>query len=119
MDFIMKKFLTLLLLIQLLTTNIFASNASLLFYGNCTACHMDNAKISAPKFWEIKENYKRAYPIKRDFIKAMSVWVNDPEEESSIMHQAVKQYKLMPKLYYNLNVLEEIAAYIYETDFKN
>jgi hypothetical protein len=47
----------------------------------------------------------------------MSTWIAHPKEETSIMLDAVKKYELMPYLHYELETLEEIAAYIYETDF--
>jgi len=115
----MKNIVAVLFLIGLFTTNSNAANASLLFYGNCTACHMDIGKKSAPTFIEIKEHYKRAYPAKNDFVKALSSWVFNPNEETSIMQDAVKKYKLMPQLTYDLKVLEEIAAHIYEKKLVN
>lgn len=59
----------------------------------------------------------RAFPKKGDFIKQMSIWVKNPNEETSIMLQDIKMYELMPYLHYDLESLKEISAYIYETDF--
>ncbi len=119
MDYIMKTVIVYCIILFFSVTNLLAEKSSLLFYGNCTACHMDNAKKSAPKFSEIKENYLRAYPIKADFVQAMSGWVYNPKEETSLMQPAIKEYNLMPHLAYDLKVLEEIASYIYETEFNN
>jgi len=47
----------------------------------------------------------------------MSDWVLKPKEETSIMLHSIKKYKLMPELGYDLSTLEEISAYIYDTDF--
>lgn len=113
----MKLLLYILIFLQLIIINAFSSNKSLLFYGNCTACHMEYNKKSAPTFFEIRENYKRAYPIKKDFIKAMSSWVVEPNEDTSIMLNDVKKYKLMPNLSFDLKTIEEISEYIYYTDF--
>ena len=66
---------------------------------------------------EIKNRYLRAYPNKKDFIKQMSVWVKNPNEETSIMQEGITKYKIMPNLAYDIGALEDIAAYIYDTDF--
>jgi hypothetical protein len=99
--------------------NLFASNlGSLLFQGNCVACHFETKAVSAPSIIQIKEKYLTAFPDKEDFVEFMSTWVNNPKEETSIMLEAVEKYKLMPLLHYDMESLKEISAYIYETDFK-
>ena len=62
--------------------------------------------------------YLNAYPKKEDFVKQMSTWVLNPSTKTSIMQDAIKKYELMPHLAYDKQTLAEIAAYIYETDFK-
>lgn len=113
----MKFIVLCTLLLQLFVSHSFASNASLLFYGNCTACHMERIKKSAPSFYEVRENYLRAYPNKKDFVKALSTWVDNPNAETSIMQDAIERFQLMPNLIYDFQTLEEIASYIYDTDF--
>ncbi len=90
---------------------------SLLFHGNCITCHNEHRSISAPSIDEIKENYLRAFPIKKDFIDYMSKWVVHPNKETSIMIGAIKKYELMPELGFDESTLREISAYIYDTDF--
>ena len=92
--------------------------SSLLYQGNCTTCHHDTKDISAPAMKEVRQNYLLAYPKKSDFVKAMSKWVDNPHEETSMMAQSINKYELMPQLYFQENVLKEISAYIYDTDFK-
>ena len=58
-------------------------------------------------------------PNKKDFIKYMSTWVLNPKEETSIMRHSIEEFNLMPNLAYDLKTLEEIAEYIYETNFNN
>jgi hypothetical protein len=91
---------------------------SLLFHGNCTTCHFETKAVSAPSIMQVKEKYLAAFPNKEDFVEFMSTWVNNPKEETSIMLEAVKKYKLMPLLHYDMESLKEISAYIYETNFK-
>ena len=90
---------------------------SLLFHGNCVTCHDEHTSISAPSIEEIKENYKRAFPRKKDFVTYMSIWVVTPKAETSIMQGAIKKYELMPELGFDKSTLIEISAYIYDTDF--
>lgn len=106
-----------LITIVFFTSFCFASYSQLLFNGNCITCHKMSKNTSAPSIKEIVKNYKNAYPIKKDFVKAMSLWVLLPKQETSIMQDAIKKYKLMPELAYRIDVLQEIAVYLYELDF--
>ena len=49
----------------------------------------------------------------------MSTWVKKPKKETSLMHQAIDKYSLMPELAYDMETLEEISEYIYEADFND
>lgn len=92
-------------------------NSSLLLSGNCITCHFETKAVSAPSVVDFKQQYMTAFPIKEDFIKYMSIWVEDPNTESSLMVDSVKKYGLMPKLGFDKETLKSIATYIYETDF--
>ena len=98
-----------------------SSNATdmraLLFHGNCTTCHNETKTLSAPSVIEFKENYLRAFSIKKDFVEYMSQWVINPSEETSIMLDAIKKHELMPQLGFDISTLREISTYIYDTDF--
>ena len=93
------------------------SIGSLLFHGNCITCHAEHTSISAPSITMVKDNYLRAFPQKKDFIAYMSLWVEHPNAETSIMLESIKKYALMPELGFDRSTLEIIATYIYETDF--
>lgn len=106
--------------IIILTTviNVYASDyGSLLFHGNCITCHDEIKDVSAPSMMRVRENYLRAFPKKEDFVAYMSTWVENPKKETSIMLDAVKKYELMPYLHYDIESLQEIASFIYDTDF--
>ena len=90
---------------------------SLLFHGNCVTCHDEHTSISAPSIDEIKENYLRAFPNRKDFISYMSNWIIKPKKETSIMLEAIKKYELMPELGFDKSTTNDIASYIYDTDF--
>ena len=100
------------------TLNLYADNfGSLYFHGNCVTCHDKSKDISAPSILKIQKHYKRAFPQRDDFIHYLSKWVNKPSKEESIMLDSIQKYNLMPDLAFEINVLKEIAGYIYDTDF--
>lgn len=66
---------------------------------------------------KVKDSYLRAFPKKEDFVKYMSEWVLKPNKGTSIMLDEIEKHELMPELGYDLSTLEEISAYIYDTDF--
>ena len=107
-------FILFILLVNLLQ----ADDGELLFQGNCVTCHHKTRSISAPSMKEVKAVYLSAFIDKKDFVHYMSEWVVAPNNESAMMSEAVKKYSLMPQLAFEKEVLNEIAAYIYQTDFK-
>ena len=94
-----------------------SQNRALLFHGNCTTCHFETKSVSAPSMTEVRKRYLSAFPQKKDFVRQMSQWVQKPSETTSIMQDAIDKYELMPNLAFEKDVLEEIADYIYDTDF--
>jgi len=107
-----------LLVLFLYLSSYAGSYPSLLFHGNCIACHDINSSKSAPNIQTVKDAYLQAFPKRNEFVNQMSVWVFNPKEETSIMQQEIEKFELMPNLAYDIEVLKEIAAYIYDTDFK-
>lgn len=95
------------------------SYASLLYYGNCVTCHQIKSAKSAPSIIEVQLAYKNAFKNKETFVEYMSTWVLEPNEEGSLMHDAIEKYGLMPQLAYDKDVLKDIAVFIYETDFNS
>ena len=111
----MKK----ILFASLLTTTFTFANeiGGLLFHGNCVTCHYELEEKSAPSMMEVRKRYRQAFPEKKEFVKYLSEWVHHPSQEQSIMQDAIEKHELMPQLAYEKEVLEDIAEYIYETDF--
>jgi len=93
------------------------SLGSLLFNGNCATCHFKTKTVSAPSMMEVRENYRRAFSDKKEFVKYMSAWVANPSKERSIMLQAIDKHGLMPHLGFEAEALKETVEYIYDTDF--
>lgn len=107
-----------LILILLLAFTLKADDtASLLFNGNCITCHKESESKSAPSIMKIQKVYKDAFSEKEEFVGYMSKWVQHPDKKTSLMHDAVKKYGLMPELGFDLDTLNDISTYIYETDF--
>ena len=106
-------FLIFLIFSQLNATDI----RSLLFHGNCATCHFKTRSHSAPSVMELRQRYLDAFSNKEDFINYMATWVHKPKAETSLMHDAIDKYELMPELGFDLPTLREISAYIYEVDF--
>lgn len=107
-----------ILLISVLNADFLDNNYNkLLFNGNCVTCHQLTKNISAPSIAEIKKQYINVFPEKQNFKEYMSTWVLKPKKETSIMQEKIKKYGLMPELGYDLDTLERISEYIYETNF--
>jgi len=66
---------------------------------------------------EVRKRYMQAFSKKEDFVTYLSNWVADPNQERSIMQDAIQKHGLMPHLGYEKEVLRDIASYIYDTDF--
>jgi cytochrome c551/c552 len=100
--------------------NLFANSyQALLFNGNCVTCHYKTKSVSAPSMVELRQRYLDAFPKQDEFVKYMSIWVQHPKKETSIMRDAIDKYELMPELGFDLETLKEISKYIYKTDFSN
>ncbi len=89
-----------------------------LMKNNCYVCHNPSAKshdsIIAPPFKAVKMHYTKTYDNKKDFVEAVVNWVQNPQEDKSLMPGAIKRFKVMPKLPLKAEQLEKIAAYIYD-----
>jgi len=111
----MKFFLLSLFIIS----NIHSSDniGELLFNGNCVTCHFKTKDISAPSMQKVKQRYIKAFPNKKEFVNYMSTWVSSPNKDGSLMHDAIEKYEIMPTLGFEQDYLNDIASYIYDTDF--
>ena len=77
---------------------------------------MQVGKKSAPHFSEIKGYYKVAYPTKKEFVKKLSTWVSHPDKKTAKLPHAIKEFKqVMPYLGIDIEILRDIAEYLYET----
>ena len=91
-----------------------ANEGALLFNGNCATCHHLKKASSAPTIYEIRSRYLQAFPQKQNFIEYLSSWVVKPSKETSLMHDKIAKYGLMPELAFDKESLKIIAEYLYE-----
>lgn len=98
------------------------NNGEELYKQKCNICHSVTSKshdeIIAPPMVAVKRRYLRSYNTKETFIKAISSWVANPNEEDAIMYGAVQQFKVMPKLPYTKENISSIAQYIYNNEIE-
>jgi len=96
---------------------LFSNDGALLFNGNCVTCHNEVKEISAPSMRDVRNRYISAFSDKKNFVKYISGFVISPSQEKSIMQDKILKYKLMPLLGYEKSVINEVASYIYDTEF--
>lgn len=93
-----------------------------LMKNNCYACHNPNTKshdeIIAPPFVAVKRRYSMQYQSKEEFTNAVINWVQNPNEDKALMRGAVNEFKVMPKLPLDSDVLRNIANYMYENEME-
>lgn len=91
-----------------------------LFQQFCGACHSimpDKAKrgkMIAPPMMGVVRHYKKAYPKKNDFVKAIINWAEKPEKSKSLMPGAIQKFKIMPPMPAGKENLQKIAEYLYK-----
>jgi len=92
-----------------------------LFKIQCAACHNPEAKGDnrlAPPPHAIKKHYQKDNEDLSSFTKEMIAFLNEPSEEKAKMKHAIEKFNLMPKMNYQEEDLQKIAAYIYGTEFE-
>jgi len=89
-----------------------------LFEGNCITCHHRTKAISAPSAAQIQSVYKSKFKTKEAFVNFMSLWVANPNPDTALMGEAIKEFEIMPSnLGYDAFTLKTVAEFLYESDF--
>ncbi len=105
-----------------ITDNLQEDEGFTLMKNNCYVCHNPKAKshdaIIAPPFVAVKRRYSRQYESKEVFVNAVVNWVQNPNEEEALMRGAVREFKVMPNLPLDTEILQKIASYMYENDME-
>ncbi len=88
-----------------------------LMENNCYLCHNPKTskdKIIAPPLALIKASYIAEGISKSEFVDDMVLWIKNPNEDTSRLPEAIKEYGLMPYQFYPENTLRQIADYMFD-----
>ena len=100
------------------TLDTIAHNGKKLMETHCYLCHSPSAEENegriAPPMIAIKARYLMDYDTKEDFIKAISNFVENPTEDNTKMHGAVKKFGVMPKQVFPENTVAQIADFMFD-----
>ena len=95
-----------------------AHDGKKLMETHCYLCHSPSAKENegriAPPMIAIKARYLMDYDTKEDFVKAISNFVENPTEDNTKMHGAVKKFGVMPKQVFPENTVAQIADFMFD-----
>lgn len=88
---------------------------------NCFSCHSPNAAADsrvAPPMEAIKRHYIASNTSQAQFTADVAQFLKNPSAELSKMPGAVEKFNLMPKMDFNDDQINKIAAYIYHTELE-
>ena len=95
-----------------------AHNGKKLMETHCYLCHSPSAKENegriAPPMIAVKSRYLMDYDTKEDFVKAITAFVENPTEDNTKMHGAVKKFGVMPKQVFPENTVAQIADFMFD-----
>ena len=96
-----------------------AQDGKSLFESLCMSCHIVSGQPTiAPPVFGVKNHVIQAYPRRDEFIDYVVRWVKQPDALRSLMPGAVSRFGVMPALAYPEEQVREIAAFLYDTNFK-
>lgn len=103
---------------QIVQLDTIAHDGKKLMETHCYLCHSPSAKENegriAPPMIAIKARYLMDYDTKEDFVKAISNFVENPTEDNTKMHGAVKKFGVMPKQVFPENTVALIADFMFD-----
>lgn len=115
----MKTPIVLGLLLLLMSPVQASQDGKSLFESLCMSCHVVSGQPTvAPPVFGMKNHVVQAYPGREDFINYIVQWVQQPDASNSLMPGAVRRFGVMPALPYPEEQVREIAAFLFDTDFK-
>ena len=88
---------------------------------NCFSCHSPDAGHNsrvAPPMMAIKKHYVQESTSLEEFTNDLVAFINNPQAENTRLKHAVEKFGVMPKMDFDQNQLEAIAAYIYQAEFE-
>ena len=87
----------------------------------CYSCHSPNAGMDmriAPPMAGVKMHYLEMYENEEEFVNAIWSFLENPEEDKSLMKGAVRKFGLMPYVPYQEEDIKSIASYIYNNELE-
>ena len=85
------------------------------FYKNqCGFCH-NAEELIAPDMNKIKARYLEKYKTKDAFVKAVTVFVKNPNKENAIYKDGIDNFSDMPKMPFKDEQIKAVAEYIFNT----
>ncbi|NND94970.1 MAG: DUF3365 domain-containing protein [Flavobacteriales bacterium] len=97
------------------------TNGMRIVQNNCIVCHSPKGEVNnriAPPMIAIKKHYLDSDNDENVFTKSLISFLKNPNESTSKMPGAVEKFGLMPKQSFTDVQLNDIADYIYNTDFE-
>jgi len=87
---------------------------------HCYSCHntQGTSNMLAPPMSRVKDHYYSEGVSRKTFIEAIVKWVENPNEETSVMPGALRKFGLMPKQNFDKQDVEAIAAYLYDSNLE-
>lgn len=118
----MKKSILMLVIGLLIHSNSWAlspeAEAGKTLIGVCEACHAENLDPpKAPPLFALNRRYSKRHVDKEAFVDAIRNFVQKPQAEAALLPRAVEVMGLMPALPLEDDMLNKIAAYLYEEHF--
>ncbi len=92
-----------------------------LLESNCFSCHSANSSVEtgiAPSIKTVKLAYLENGVSQKEFVKSLTNVVQNPSTENSKMPDAITKFGLMPKMNFTNSQLNDIAAYLYNTNIE-
>ena len=95
-----------------------SNNGKKMMETHCYVCHSPTAKENegriAPPMIAVKSRYLMEYDLKEDFVNAIVAFAENPNEDDTMMHGAVKKFGVMPKQVFPENTVAQIADFMFD-----
>jgi len=90
----------------------------------CVACHgvqngMDMSKRLAPPGVAVRMHYKTVHKDEASFVKAVTEWLDAPDESKTLMRGAIRRFNIMPKIPLSKEDAIKVATYLYRGELES
>lgn len=91
-------------------------DVSKFYKRQCGYCH-SKEELIGPDMNKIKQTYKKKYPGKATFIKAISAFVANPDKKNAIYKDGIDNFMDMPKMAYKPEQVKAVVEYIFNNKY--